>query len=85
MNPVQVDDFSRASCSPNQSPITVSPGRLLLRDEPQEKVILLSDLVCGLLLLFGSVFGRRGGGFLSSEPSDPFRVSVFPSLGLVRS
>ena len=43
------------------------------------------SLVCSLLLLFGSVFSGSRGGFLSPQPGDPFGVSGFPSLGLVRS
>ena len=42
------------------------------------------SLVCSLLLL-GSVFSGSCGGFLGSQPGDPFSISGFPSLGLVRS
>src|ERR1700733_2840347 len=60
-----------------------SPARLLLRDQPQEKGLFL--LVCRLLLLFGSAFSRDRGAFLGTQSGNPFSVSRFPALSLVRS
>ena len=64
------------------SPFTFS-GRLLLGINRKRRG--LSWLVRRLLLLFGSAFSRGRGTFLGTQSGNPFSVSRFPALSLVRS
>ena len=40
---------------------------------------------CRFLLFLGSAFGRSRGVFLGPQPGDPFSISCFPGLRLIRS
>ena len=85
--------LSAVSSTNHESPITDHLSRLTSHEQVTAFSCGLTtgegyppfSLVCALLLLCGSAFSRSGGGFLSSQPGDPFSVSGFPSLGLVRS